>query len=251
MAGGGNFHIPASHSPCWVKPLDDAGLSMSRQPEQRHTIFKEEGMTNEAKSINKSLTILIPEGVVSAPILQTVAQLVGQYDLGLYLSTAQNLRLLDIRDEDEPAIRAALAGVGAELKGPGKFPKPKICVGESYCNLGLVDTMALSRKIRLTFKGKEPVKPKFKIAISACPASCSDALLADIGIKATRAGYEVYAGGKGGPFPKIGRRIAKGADDERVLAIIERLVAFHDEKTEKKQRFAKLMEEPDFPFPEV
>ncbi len=208
-------------------------------------------MTHAAKSMSKSLTILIPEGVVPVPMLNTVTELVRRYDLGLYLSTAQNLRLLDMREEDEPAIRAALAEAGAEVKGPGKFPKPKICVGGKYCSLGLVDTMALSRKILAAFKGRGPFKPKFKIAIAACPASCSDALLTDIGIKATRAGFEVFAGGKGGPFPKIGRRIAKGADEEQVLAMIERLVAFHGEKTEKKQRFAKLMEEPDFPYPEV
>lgn len=208
-------------------------------------------MTNEAQPTQKSLTILIPEGVVATPILQTVTALVQQYGLGLYLSTVQNLRLLNIRDEDEAKIREALAAAGAELKGPGKFPLPKICVGRSYCNLGLIDTMALSRKILATFKDKGPVKPKFKIAISGCPAVCSDALLADIGIKATRTGLEVYAGGKGGPFPKIGRRIAKGADEETVLAIIERLIAFHTEKTEKKQRFAKLIEDPEFPFPEV
>ncbi len=208
-------------------------------------------MKNEVPPVKKSLTILIPEGVVPAPILHTVTELVRQYHLGLYLSTVQNLRLLDIRDEDEPKIREALAAVGAELKGPGKFPLPKICVGGSYCNLGLIDTMALSKKILAVFKDKGPVKPKFKIAISGCPAACSDALLADIGIKATKAGLEVYAGGKGGPFPKVGRRIAKGVDDETVLAIIERLVAFHAEKTEKKQRFAKLIDGPDFPFPEV
>lgn len=208
-------------------------------------------MTNAAKSMSKSLTILIPEGVVPVPMLNTVSELVRQYGLGLYLSTAQNLRLLDMREEDEPAIRAALAEAGAEVKGPGKFPKPKICVGGRYCSLGLVDTMALSRKILAAFKGRGPFKPKFKIAIAACPASCSDAMLTDIGIKATRAGFEVFAGGKGGPFPKVGRRIAKGADEEQVLAMIERLVAFHGEKTEKKQRFAKLMEEPDFPYPEV
>lgn len=208
-------------------------------------------MTNDSKSVSKSLTVLIPEGVVPGPLLNLVGELVRQYRLGLYLSTAQNLRLLDVREEDEPAIRAALVGVGAELKGPGKFPKPKICVGGRYCSLGLVDTMALSRKILATFKDKGPVKPKFKIAIAACPASCSDALLADIGIKATRSGFELFVGGKGGPFPKIGRRIAKGVDEEQVLGMIARLVAFHDEKTEKKQRFAKLVEEPDFPFSEV
>lgn len=208
-------------------------------------------MTNETQPLQKSLTILIPEGIVPAQILRTVTELVQQYQLGLYLSTTQNLRLLDLSEADEPKIKAALAAVGAELKGPGKFPLPKICVGRGYCNLGLIDTMALSRRILAAFKDRGPVKPKFKIAISGCPAACSDALLADIGIKATRTGLEIYVGGKGGPLPKIGRRICKEADEETVLGIIERLVAFHAEKTDKKQRFAKLMNEPDFPFPEV
>jgi NAD(P)H-nitrite reductase large subunit len=208
-------------------------------------------VTNETQPLQKSLTILIPEGIVPAQILRTVTELVQQYQLGLYLSTTQNLRLLDLSEADEPKIKAALAAVGAEFKGPGKFPLPKICVGRGYCNLGLIDTMALSRRILTAFKDRGPVKPKFKIAISGCPAACSDALLADIGIKATRTGLEIYVGGKGGPLPKIGRRICKEADEETVLGIIERLVAFHAEKTDKKQRFAKLMNEPDFPFPEV
>lgn len=208
-------------------------------------------MTNETQPLQKSLTILIPEGIVPAQILRTVTELVQQYQLGLYLSTTQNLRLLDLSEADEPKIKAALAAVGAEFKGPGKFPLPKICVGRGYCNLGLIDTMALSRRILAAFKDRGPMKPKFKIAISGCPAACSDALLADIGIKATRTGLEIYVGGKGGPLPKIGRRICKEADEETVLGIIERLVAFHAEKTDKKQRFAKLMNEPDFPFPEV
>ncbi len=205
----------------------------------------------KGKAVRKSLTILIPEGVVAAPILKTVAGLTERYHLGLYLSTAQNLRLLDIKDEDEEAIRAALTATGAELKGPGKFPLPKICVGGTYCNLGLVDTMALSRRILAAYQGQMPVKPKFKIAISACPAACSDALLADIGIRATKAGYEVYAGGKGGPFPKVGRRIAKGADEATVVEMVGQLAAFHARKTEKKQRLTKLLDDPEFPFPEV
>jgi NAD(P)H-nitrite reductase large subunit len=68
---------------------------------------------------------------------------------------------------------------------------------------------------------------------------------------ATREGFEVFAGGKGGPYPKIGRRIARRENEDRVLEIIDRLVEFHDQKTESKQRFYKLLDDPEFPFAEV
>lgn len=101
------------------------------------------------------------------------------------------------------------------------------------------------------FAGREKTKAKFKIAISACTMCCSGAKTTDIGIMATRDGYEVFAGGKGGPFPKVGIRIAKNTDDEGVLDIVRELVEFHDRKTEKKQRMVKLLQDADFPFPEV
>lgn len=201
--------------------------------------------------LQKSLTILMPAGLVPAVIMNKVNELVKRYELRVYLSTAQNIRLLNIKDEDEQAIRDELQSIDATLKGPGKFPLPRVCVGRHYCNLGLVDTMALSDKILAKFADKGPFKPKFKIALAGCPASCSNVTLTDIGIKATKSGFDVYAGGKGGPKPTIARRIARGVDEEKVMDIIEQLVEFHDNKAGEKMRIAKLLNDPEFIFPEV
>jgi len=208
-------------------------------------------MNSPKNELQKSLTILIPEGLVPAAVFNAINELVEKYALQIYLSTAQNLRILNIKAQDEEAIKKTLLQAGAEFKGPGKFPLPKVCVGQDYCNLGMVDTFALSRKITAKFGARTGVKPKFKIAVSGCPASCANSMSTDIGIKATRAGYEVYAGGKGGTLPKIGRRIAKGVDEAEVLEIIEKVVDFHDQNTSKKQRLAKLIDLPGFPYPAV
>lgn len=194
---------------------------------------------------------MLPAGLVSPELFSLVNELAGSYNLGIYLSTAQNIRLLDVRDEDEQEVKDILVKAGAVLKGPGKFPIPRICVGSSYCKLGLVDTADFTRKIMDKFNSRTNVKPKFKIAISGCPASCSNPMMTDIGIKATKSGFEVYAGGKGGPKPKMGRRIAKGIDQDRALEIMEELVDFHDQKTSQKQRLGKLLDDPDFPFVEI
>lgn len=98
------------------------------------------------------------------------------------------------------------------------------------------------------FGDRANVKPKFKIAISACILSCSGALLTDIGVIATRNGYDLYVGGKGGPYPKMGRRLLRDVGESEILDAIGKLVDFHDLKTAKKQRLVKLIDDPDFPF---
>ncbi len=208
-------------------------------------------MTKKQRQLKNSITILLPAGLLPLELSRLINELATTYKLGVYLSTAQNIRLLDVKDEDEQDVKDALLKIGAVLKGPGKFPVPRICVGSSYCKLGLIDTAHLTKIIMSKFSNRSSVKPKFKIAISACPASCSNPLLTDIGIKATPGGLEVYAGGKGGPKPKVGRRIAKGEDEDRVLEIMEELVEFHALKTTQKQRMSKLLDDPGFPFPEI
>lgn len=196
----------------------------------------------------KSLTLLLPAGRLPLPLMAKVQDVAKRFGLGVYFSTAQNLRLLGIKDEDLDAVKAELAPEGANFKVPGKFPKPKVCIGKPSCNMGVVDPADLSARILEQYGARTGVKPKFKIAISACILNCSGALLADIGVVATRNGYDLYVGGKGGPYPKAGRRILRDVGEESIVDAIGKLVDFHAAKTPKKQRLVKLIDDADFPF---
>jgi dissimilatory sulfite reductase (desulfoviridin) alpha/beta subunit len=204
---------------------------------------------DETKKV--SITVLLPAGRLPLDIMEAVHRLAKQYGFGLYLSTLQNLRLIDVPEEAAETVKAQLAALGADFKGPGKFPLPRVCIGKDHCNLGVIDTGELSESVLRKFSNREHTKAKFKIAIAGCTMCCSNVKTTDIGVMATRDGYEVFAGGKGGPFPQAGRRIARKANEARVLEIIAQLVDFHDRKTEKKQRMYKLLSDPEFPFPEV
>jgi dissimilatory sulfite reductase (desulfoviridin) alpha/beta subunit len=201
-------------------------------------------------SKKNNITIMLKAGRLPIKILDKVQELMHKYNLEFYFSTAQNLRLLNINEEDKEDVKAELVAVGAEIRKKGRFPIPRICVGRPYCNFGLCDTRAISEKILDHFQGRT-VKAKIKIAVSACPANCANAVATDIGIFATKGGLHIYAGGKGGPRPKAGRRIAKNVDEDAIIPIIEKLVDFHTAKTKKKQRMAKLLSDPEFPYPEV
>jgi sulfite reductase beta subunit-like hemoprotein len=197
-----------------------------------------------------SLTILLPGGRLSPEIMETALAAAKKYHLGIYLSTLQNLRLLDIPESVVDEIKKPLADLGAEFKAHGKFPIPRVCVGRGHCKLGLIDTEALSRKILAHFAGREQTKGKLKIAIAACSIGCPGIGTSDIGIVATRNGYDIFAGGKGGTYPKISRRIRRDVDEDEVVKTLDALIEFHDRKTITKQRMFKLLDDPDFPFPE-
>lgn len=198
-----------------------------------------------------SVTVLLPAGRLPLDIMAKAHALAEEYDLEVYLSNAQNLKIVNIKESDLDGVKAPLAELGADFKAKGKFPLPKVCEGRDHCDLGAIDTEALSTKIIEKFSGREHTKPKFKIAISGCTLCCSGAKLVDIGIIGTKDGFEMYAGGKGGSFPKVGVRIGRKLGEDEVLTMVENLVEFHDKKTEKKQRIFKLLSDPEFPYPEV
>lgn len=196
----------------------------------------------------KNITLLLPAGRISLDLMEKCHHYAGKYNLGVYLTTLQNLRLTDVPETVFEEISKELINLGAKLKAPGVFPIPRVCVGKPHCDLAIIDTETLTSKILDHFSEKTFTKPKLKIAISACPASCSGAKSSDIGIISTRNGLDLYAGGKTGVQPTAGKRVLKDAGEEEIITAMETLINFHDEKTAKKQRMAKLMTDPDFPF---
>lgn len=198
-----------------------------------------------------SVTVLLQAGRLPLDILAKVHEFADRYGLELYCSTMQNIRLLEVPESKVQEIKDALIPLGADFKGPGKFPLPRVCVGKPHCNLGIIDIAALNKAIADRFGDRKNVKAKFKISLAACPLGCSGLKLTDIAVGATRKGFELFVGGRGGPFPKIGRRYLRGATEIEVLDAIGVLVDFHDLKTVKKQRMYKLLDDPDFPLTEV
>ncbi|MCX5865833.1 MAG: nitrite reductase, partial [Deltaproteobacteria bacterium] len=85
------------------------------------------------------LTILLPAGRLPLALMAKAHELAEKYQLGIYLSTLQNLRLMGIREEDLPVLRGELAALGAQFKGPGKFPIPRVCIGVRDCSMGIGD----------------------------------------------------------------------------------------------------------------
>jgi len=202
-------------------------------------------------SMGISITVLLPAGRLPLDIMKTAQELAEKHSFGIYLSLQQNLRLINVPEAVVKDVKETLAKLGAEFKAPGKFPLPRICIGKPHCNLGVIDTEQLSQKILQQFSDRKHTKARFKIAIAGCTIGCSWPKSSDIAIMATRRGYTVFAGGKGGLIPRAGRRIKVKITEDEVLETIAVLVDFHDKKTKAKKRIFQLLDDPEFPFAEV
>ena len=196
------------------------------------------------------LTVMLPAGRLPLDIMAQAQSLAAEHYLTIYLTNAQNLRLLNIPAEAMDDVKASLAALGATFKMKGAFPIPRACLGAPHCNHGIINTHDLSDKILAKFANRPHTKPKFKIAIAACGTSCSNPKLTDIGIIAKRKGFDFYVGGKGGIIPQIGIRVIRDCSEEDVLNAIDTLVEYHDANTDKKLRMVKLLAKDDFPFKE-
>ena len=204
-----------------------------------------------ALSTGVRLTVLLPAGRLPLALLKAVHALAEEYGFEIYCSLTQNIRLINVPQSALEQVKQELAALGADFKAPGKFPLPRICIGKPHCNLGQIDTEHLSRQVLARFQNRTITKARFKISIAGCPVGCSWTRNTDLSIMATRAGYTVFAGGKGGLVPRTARRIKTWASEVEVLDILEILVDFHDKKTKTKQRMYQLLADPEFPFPEV
>ncbi len=198
-----------------------------------------------------SVTIILPAGRLPLDELDQIREVAGDYALEFYFTVAQNLRLTGIQKDDLPAIKERLIVLGFQLKGPGKMLKPRACLGKDLCNLGQVETLEMTKKIVEAYGGGDNVKPKLKIALAGCAMGCSNPKTTDIGIIGSRNGCDMYVGGKGGITPTAGKRIGKDLTEDEALEMIGVLIDYHDKKPAKKIRLAKLMDEEDFPYPEV
>ncbi|MCK9175539.1 MAG: nitrite reductase [Desulforhopalus sp.] len=197
-----------------------------------------------------TVTVILPSGRLSVEMMTVAQEVAVKYGLGIYFSLSQNLRLTGVKDEDMEAVKAPFAALGATFKKPGVLHKPRICTGEKYCCLGKYDTEALSDRI-LALYAEVPTKPKLKIALAGCQNMCSNPLTTDIGVVGTCRGFDVYAGGRGGSRPAIGRRVGKDVDEKTVLEMVGKLIEYHNNVDVKKLRLCQWIDNTAFPYAEV
>jgi hypothetical protein len=114
-----------------------------------------------------SITVLLPAGRLPLDLMQKAHDLAAQYDLDIYLSTLQNLRLLNVPQSAAAEIKEALAW---QISKPLQFPSRVWC-RQTPLQPGMIDTRASERSARFANrKDQSQTEDRYRL-ISAAPGS--------------------------------------------------------------------------------
>lgn len=177
---------------------------------------------------------IIPSGRVTPHQLRAVADLAERYGDGRVRSTAaQNLIIVNIREENARYVEAALSATGLPV-GASAFVRGTIaCTGTEFCKLALTETKQFARWLAQELEERLPAfEEQIRLHVTGCPNSCGQHWIADVGIEGKKIrvdgtmvdAYYFAVGGGVGPLAAIARPVGYRCAATEVPAAIERLL---------------------------
>lgn len=134
----------------------------------------------------RGVHVRIKLGDLTAERARRLAEVVRRYSASeLRLSIEQNIYLPWVREEQLPALHAALAELSLAERGVGTVADVTTCPGSDTCRLGIASAKGLGSELSEAFNGSlarfaELARP-LRVKISGCPNGCAQHSVANIG----------------------------------------------------------------------
>ena len=185
------------------------------------------------------VTISLPQGDVTAPQLEALADLALAYgDGAVRLSSRGHALLRWVREEDVPALFERLAAAGLARDGAGSAADVVACPGADVCRLAVTRTRGVARLVGEAVRaglGEAALATALPVHLSGCPNGCSQHHLAAIGLQgsARKLGgravpqYFVLVGGGAGEGGATFARLAGKVPARRAAEAVARLTALY------------------------
>lgn len=182
----------------------------------------------------------LPCGLITPALLRQIADVAERYGCqALKLTSAERIAMIGLREQDIDAAWRDLGLTPGAVTGDC-VRSVRVCPGTDFCKRGQQDSIAVGRVIDGRYHGM-PMPGKLKISVSGCPNQCTETATKDIGLVGTKQGWDVLVGGSGGANPRLATRISRGESNERVLAIVEGVVAFYQANARPRERLCKTL----------
>jgi nitrite reductase (NADH) large subunit len=203
-------------------------------------------LANLQKDGTYSVVPRVPAGEITPEKLIVIGQVAQDFGLYTRVTGAQRIGLFGARIDQLPEIWRRLVDAGMESgQAYGKSLRAvKSCVGSSWCRFGVQDSVGMAVRLELRYRGLRSPH-KFKIGVSGCARECAEARGKDVGVIATEKGWNVYVGGNGGFSPRHAELLAEDLDDETLVAVVDRFLAYYVRTADRLQRTAPWVA--DFP----
>lgn len=180
-------------------------------------------------------------GLFSPQDLQIILDIINKYDVpATKITGAQRLALLGMNQDDMAALQLDLQPY-VRKKPENSVHYVQACPGIKWCKYGIADSMELGKKIEgIAFD--QPLMGKVKVSVAGCRMCCTEPHVRDVGIVASKKGWDLLFGGNGGGNPRLGDFVAKNLKDDEILALIKKCINVYQEHARPTMRTARFME---------
>ncbi len=220
----------------WGSPLPPAGRDARHARETDHL-----GVNPQRQEGLFSVGLCVPTGRTCADDMAELARLSTAYGSGdIRLTTGQNAIIANVPETRLPALLAKplLSRLSPDA---ASFTRGLVsCAGNDYCNLALIETKNISRRVAESLSALRPDaaredRNRLRMYWSGCPAGCGNHYAADIGFQGGKTRFEgrvvdavtIFAGGRTGPNPRQAEKVMEQVPvsmlDEVLPALIENL----------------------------
>ncbi|MBB3950867.1 nitrite/sulfite reductase [Aureimonas jatrophae] len=183
-------------------------------------------------------------GDMSDAQMRAFADIAERYSFDeLRVTHVQNLVLPHVRQDDVPAVFAALKAAGLATANAGLVTDIIACPGLDYCALATARSIPIAQDISNLFadEARSRALGEIQIKISGCINACGHHHVGHIGIlgleKSGRENYQITVGGDASEDASLGERVGPGIDGDQVPGAIEALVDVYMAERQGDERF--------------
>ena len=180
-----------------------------------------------------SVGLCVSTGRTCADDMTELARLAKRYGSGdIRLTVSQNAIIVNVPEANLPEL---LNEPLLSRLSPNPAPQMRglvSCTGNDYCNLALIETKSVSRRVVEALDAGSPDAYPLRMYWSGCPAGCGNHHAADIGFQGgkTRLNGEVvdavtiFAGGNTGPNARPAQQLMERVPVSSLGAILPGLI---------------------------
>lgn len=172
-----------------------------------------------------AITPHLPGGFIKPEVMQKYVDVTKKYGGTMKLTSAQRIMITGLKAEDIEQVWEEL-GMQPALGFANCVRSVKICPGSAFCKRGKQDSIKLGLELDKRYIKKE-MPSRIKMGVSGCPNSCAEAIIKDVGVIGTDAGWDVYVGGSAGSHPRLADKLIEGLNYEDTLRIIDMVVRYY------------------------
>ncbi|MFQ5507862.1 MAG: nitrite/sulfite reductase [Leptospirillia bacterium] len=192
-----------------------------------------------------------PVGKVTVDQARALARLSEEFGSGeLRTSNRQNILLINIPNERLDHLTAELDRAGIPYGGSPLQAAMTACSGNTYCKLATVETKNRVVNIVESLEREGLDKDPLNIALSACPNTCANHSVADIGLQGckikvdgeTVEAFHVFFGGGTGDSTAFGKHALRRIPGDRINAQLAYAVRVYRKRRQGDESFKSFCE---------